>query len=266
MADDSTTANGTSQALSRAVLTALHEAHISFLIGGGYAFVRYTGIERPLKDFDVFVRERDFPATARALAAAGIRTILPFPHWLGKAVDGDEFVDIIYGSGNGAAPVDDGWFRHARADEVLGIPVRLVPPEEVIWTKAYVMERERFDGADVIHLIRQRAHDLDWSRLLARFADHWQVLLAHLVLFQFVYPSERGLIPRDVMRELMRRLERTIEAPPPSERVCRGTLLSRAQYLCAIDLWGFADARETPHGGMTGGEIESWTAAIDNAV
>jgi hypothetical protein len=263
MADETTTSHHASATLSAAVLIALREAGIPFLIGGGYAFIRYTGIERQLKDFDVFLRERDYPAAVRALTLAGIETTLPFPHWLGKAVRGDDFVDIIFGSGNGAAPVDDEWFRHARDDAVLGIPVGLVPPEEVIWTKAFVMERERFDGADVVHLLLQRAHELDWPRLLARFADHWQVLLGHLVFFQFAYPSQRGLIPRDVMRELARRLERTIEAPPPIDRFCRGTLLSRAQYLPAIGQWGFTDAREAPRGGMTEAEIEVWTAAAN---
>src|SRR5687768_7792251 len=87
--------------LSRAVLSSLKNADIPFLIGGGYAFIRYTGIERQMKDFDVFLRERDWPAAAAALERAGIGTVRTFPHWLGKAVDGDVFVDIIYGSGNG---------------------------------------------------------------------------------------------------------------------------------------------------------------------
>ena len=263
MADDPTRASHASGDLARAVLVALRDSSVPFLVGGGYAFIRYTGIDRPLKDFDIFLLERDWPAAERALGSAGIETTLPFPHWLAKAVDGDRFVDIIYGSGNGAAPVDDAWFRYSRPDGVYGVPVRIVPPEEMIWTKAYVMERERYDGADVIHLIRQRAHELDWRRLVARFADHWQVLLAHLVLFGFAYPSERGLVPSAVMRELGRRLDRTIEAPPPDDRICRGTLLSRAQYLVAVDEWGFTDARATPRGALTGSEIETWTAAID---
>src|SRR5687768_10880899 len=83
--------------LSRAVISTLASAGVPFLVGGGYAFIRYTGIERRMKDFDVFLRERDWPAAVAALEAAGISTVLTFPHWLGKAVDGDRFVDIIYG-------------------------------------------------------------------------------------------------------------------------------------------------------------------------
>ena len=252
-----------SRELSRGVLLALRNAGVPFLIGGGYAFIRYTGIERRMKDFDVFLHERDWPRAAEALEQAGIETVLTFPHWLGKAKSGDVFVDIIYGSGNGVAPVDELWFRHSVEDEVLGIPVRLVPREELLWTKSFVMERERFDGADVVHIIKVCAGDLDWRRLLGRFAENWQVLLGHLVFFGFIYPGERRLVPPEIMTELLRRQERLLAADPPADRVCRGTLISRAQYLVDVEEWMYRDAREAPRGGMTEEEIALWTAAIE---
>jgi hypothetical protein len=42
----------------------------------------------------------------------------------------------------------------------------------MIWSKAFIMERERFDGADVMHLIHENANRLDWNRLLERFGQH----------------------------------------------------------------------------------------------
>jgi hypothetical protein len=128
-------------------MTALADAGVDYLVGGAYAFERYTGIARHTKDFDVFVHPRDVDAALSALSAAGYRTELTFPHWLGKAVIGDEFVDVIFGAGNGVAVVDDEWFAHAVSDEVLGLPARLCPAEEMIWSKAFIMERERYDGA-----------------------------------------------------------------------------------------------------------------------
>ena len=76
----------------------------------------------------------------------------------------------------------------------------------MIWSKAFIQERERFDGADVIHLLRETGPSLDWPRLLMRFGDHWRVLLSHLILFGFVYPDKRQNVPAWVMDELMRRL------------------------------------------------------------
>jgi len=160
------------------------------------------------------------------------------------------------------APVDDRWFEHAVAGQVLGMPARLVPPEEMIWQKTFVQERERYDGADVAHLLRAAGRDLDWPRLVSRFGPHWRLLLAQLVLFGFVYPSERDRVPGWVMNDLTARLQAEVLAPPPEDRVCQGTLLSREQYLIDIERWGYADPRERPEGNMTPGDIDRWTRAI----
>ncbi len=101
--------------------------------------------------------------------SAGYRSELYFSHWLGKAFHGTDFVDIIFSSGNGACPVDDKWFARAVVGKVLGRDVRLIPVEEMIWQKAYIMERERFDGADVNHLLRACGAKLDWDHLIKRF-------------------------------------------------------------------------------------------------
>jgi hypothetical protein len=123
------------------------------------------------------------------------------------------------------------------------------------------MERERYDGADVAHILRASADSLDWPRLLQRFGDHWRVLLHHLVLFGFIYPCERHRVPAAVMRELMGRLDTELTRPAAA-RACQGTLISRAQYLVDVDHWGYADPRLAPQGNMTSEERERWTAGI----
>ena len=89
---------------------------------------------------------------------------------------------------------------------ILDTPVKIVSLEEMIWQKSYIMERERFDGADIAHLLLKCAERIDWEYLLTRFGPDWRVLLSHLVLFGFIYPSRIGSVPRDVMEELLRRL------------------------------------------------------------
>ena len=243
-------------------LTAFATAGIDVLVGGAYAFGRYTGIERYTKDLDVFVKEADFHPTLRVLEEAGFSVEVPFPHWLGKAHCGDYFVDVIHSSGNGVARVDDEWFQRAPRDTVFDLDARLCPAEEMIWSKSFIQERERFDGADVAHLLRARAGELDWPRLLRRFGPHWRVLLAHLVLFGFIYPAERVRVPGWVMRSLLRRLEASLAATLPPGRVCRGTLLSRQQYLVDVEQWGYLDARALDDNPMSEDDIAAWTAAI----
>jgi hypothetical protein len=247
-------------------MRALAEAGVPFLVGGAYALERTTAIERHTKDFDVFVRPGDRDRALAALAAVGCRTELTHPHWLAKARDAAapeaRFIDVIYRSGNGIAEVDNAWFAHAPESEVLGERVRLTPPEETLWSKCYIMERERFDGADVAHLIRAAGDRLDWDRLLARFGPHWRVLLAHLILFGFIYPAERAKVPARVMHSLIDRLRAETRAPAPDAPLCQGTLLSRAQYLVDLERDGLEDARAEPRGSMTPEDIEHWTEAI----
>jgi hypothetical protein len=244
-------------------LRALLEDGVPFLVGGGVAMAAYCGIRRFTKDLDVFVLSEDVPRVLGAFSKAGFRTETPFPHWLAKAYGGNgEFIDVIFNSGNGVAPVDREWFVHAVAARLLGVDVALCPPEETIWSKAFVMERERFDGADVVHLLLACGASLDWPRLVRRFGEHWPVLFAHLVLFAYVYPDEAGCVPPGVTASLLQRLGS--EAGPMAEacsRTCRGTLLSREQYLPDIAR-GWRDARLPPTGTMSVEAVGRWTEAI----
>jgi len=232
-------------------LKALQASRVPFLVGGAYALASHTGIVRHTKDFDVFTRPEDCTRVLEVLSAIGCRTEITDPRWLAKAHSGEDFIDIIFSSGNGIAVVDDGWFEHAIEAKVLGLSVQLCPPEETIWSKSFVMERERYDGADVAHLLRAYGDCLDWERLLARFGPHWRVLLSHLILFGFIYPFERGRIPPSVMEVLLDRVRSEMHHPPTAGQLCQGTLLSRVQYAIDIDRWGYQDARLPPSGDKT---------------
>ncbi len=247
----------------RRVVSTLERARIPFLVGGAFAMHRYAGIARFTKDLDLFLRPSHVDAALDALAAAGHRTELTAPHWLAKCTEDDILVDLIFSSGNGVVTVDDEWFDHAVDDELLGLPVRLIPAEEMIWSKAYIMERERFDGADVAHVIHGQAERIDWDHLVARFGEHWRVLLAHLALFGFVYPTERTRIPRRIMRDLIDRLARELASEFDGDRITQGTLLSSGQYRVDTHDRGFKDARLLPPADLTTDDIEAVEAARD---
>ena len=247
----------------RETLEILDRAEVPFLVGGAFAFACYTDVKRDTKDFDLFLRHRDLPSALEALHKAGYLIEITHPHWLAKVYKGKESVDLIYRSGNGVSEVDDLWFARAVPGRALGMDVLLCPVEEIVWTKAFIMERERFDGADVMHLFRSCEASIDWDRLVFLFGEHWRVLFAHLILFGFIYPSHRNLIPQRVEQMMMRRLDHERGQEPPQERICRGTLLSRAQYLKDIEQWGYHDPRLQPTGTMTSSDIQHWTEAIE---
>src|SRR2546421_2442902 len=240
----------------------LRAAEIPFLIGGAYVVEVYAGVSRSTKDSDLYIRPNELKPALNALARAGYETELTFPHWLAKATFEGDMLDLIFRAGNGLCEVDDSWFERARDDELLGVPVKLCAPEEMIWMKAYIMERERFDGADIAHILRCFAAEIDWPHMVSRFGPDWRVLLSHLILFGYVYPGERARIPVAIMADLITRLRSEARTAGP-ERLCSGTLLSRQQYLVDLQEWGFRDARLEQRVQMNEKDIADWTDAIE---
>jgi Nucleotidyl transferase of unknown function (DUF2204) len=253
---------GSPNEFHRKSVAALHAAEVPFLIGGAYVVEVYAGVSRGTKDFDLYVRPDHVKAALGALARAGYETELTFPHWLAKATRAGDVVDLIFRAGNGLCEVDDSWFERALDEKLLGLPVKLCAPEEMIWMKAYIMERERFDGADIAHILRCYAAEIDWPHLVRRFGPDWRVLLSHLILFGYIYPGERARIPAGVMEDLMTRLRGEANTSGP-DRLCRGTLLSRQQYLMDVQEWGLRDARLEERVRMDEKDIAAWTAAIE---
>jgi hypothetical protein len=252
---------GKANRLHRRSVVALQDADIPFLIGGAYMVEVFTGISRQTKDFDLYLRPQHVDLALDALKRAGYQIKKPFPHWLAKAERGRDRIDLIFRAGNGLCEVDNSWFKRAHSSTFLGLRVKLCSPEEMIWMKAYIMERERFDGADIVHILRSWAERLDWPHLLRRFGSDWRVLLSHLVLFGYIYPSERDRIPTAIMGDLIARLRSELRAPG-ADRICNGTLLSRKQYLLDIRERGFRDARLQQRVHMNAKDIANWTRAI----
>lgn len=247
----------------RRALRVLADAQVPFLVGGAFAHACFTGIRRSTKDLDLFIRREDYERVAALVGCEGWHAEIAYPHWLAKVYAGEDFIDLIFNSGNGVAPVDDHWFRNNRQAEVLGVPVRLANVEDGLLSKAFIMERERFDGADVAHLLQANAEQLDWAGLVERFGPHWRVLLAHLTLFGYIYPGERHRLPRWVMDKLIGRLAAETHRPPTEDlRICAGTLLSREQYLHDVEQLGYVDGRLTPATTMKPEDVAVWTEAI----
>jgi hypothetical protein len=243
----------------RSALAYLNSGRVEYLVGGAYAMEWITRIKHRTKDLDLFVRCRDLARMLSALRRFGCDTSLPGPHWLSKAVWHNHVIDVIFGAGNGQIAVDDLWFENATAGEAFGVPVRLCPVEESIWMKSFIMERERYDGADVAHFIQARAEQLNWDRLLHRFGSDWPILLSHLILFGYIYPAERRRIPSWVMETLLERALSDSEEVV-YQRLCRGGLLSRAQYAVDFEDWDYVDARVRPFGQMTPEDAAVWSA------
>lgn len=221
-------------------LSILLESRAPFMLGGGMAVVHYTGIVRDTKDLDIFCKPSEYPRILKLFAEKGYQTELTDVRWLAKVFKDGYYMDIIFDTVNNICTVDDAWYDHATAGEFQGYPVKFVPVEELLWCKIFVQNRERFDGADVNHLILKRGKEINWKRLLSRLDQHWHLLLAQFIVFQFVYPSEyRHILPRWLFDELMNRANEQYELPPAVEKVCRGPIIDQTQYKVDIKEWDY---------------------------
>lgn len=219
----------------------LAESGVPFLLAGTFALSAYTGISRQTKDVDVFCRPGDYPHILARFKRLGYRIVIEDDRWIAKVLKGRLFLDVIFASSNGVVPIDDRWFEHARQSTVLGTPVKVIGPTELVWSKCFIQARDRYDGADIAHMILRGSDQIDWARLLHHMDVHWELLLIHLLGFQWIYPSERDKVPRWLMDELLRRLAVKRHEHTPGEKVCRGRLLSSKDYQIDVKLWGFKD-------------------------
>ena len=227
----------------RRALDALNAAGVAHVVAGAYAIYEHTGIYRKTKDLDLFFEPSAIVPAARALHAAGFVTRLEDPHWLAKATYGEYFVDMIFGMGNGVSLIDHGWVEHSRPGILAAVPVRIAPPEELIWHRLFIGERHRHDVADILHLILCLGDTLDWERLVSRAGEHWPLLLAQLSTFSYVYPGYRSNVPAWVYEQLLDRARAELSEDVEDVDFTRGPLISRFSFMIDVREWGFGDPR-----------------------
>jgi hypothetical protein len=222
-------------------LRLLAESGIPFLLSGTYAVTAYTGLVRPTKDLDVFCKAGDYPKILAYFQQRGYRTEVEDERWIAKVFQGERFFDVIFNMSNGTLQITDEWFQGTDTIEVYGTRAKITPPTELIWSKVFIQDRYRYDGADVAHVILKQADAIEWKRLLSYMEPYWEVLLNHLLNFRFIYPTKRELVPKWLMEELIGRLTAQLVLPPAKVEVCRGRLFSPRDYITDITDWGFAD-------------------------
>jgi hypothetical protein len=227
------------QEFYRTALQLLVDNNLSFLMGGGFAFKQYTGITRDLKDLDLFCKAGEYPRILKLFSENGFQTELTDVRWLAKIYKNEHYIDLIFNTVNNICFVDNTWFEYAVPGEEFGVPVRYIPPEELLWCKVYVQNRERYDGADVNHIILRYGRKLDWNRIWSRLEQHWHLLLAQFLIFQFVYPTERDIIPKWLFDTLLENAKEQYELPVPVEKVCLGPIIDQTQYRTDITDWEY---------------------------
>src|SRR6266481_4264590 len=129
------------EALFREVIQLMEQENVPFAVSGAFALHEHTGIWRDTKDLDLFLPPSQMQPALRQFEEAGFETELRDPIWLGKAWQNGYFVDFITGMSNAVIQVDQSWIDRSIHAEVLGVPTRVLAPEELIASKIFVTRR-----------------------------------------------------------------------------------------------------------------------------
>jgi hypothetical protein len=229
--------------LFRDVLQALENSSVPYAVSGAFALRHHTGICRFTKDLDLFVTAVNCEAALGCLRQAGMETWVKDPVWLAKASRDGFFVDLITGMSNGLITVEDLWIERAHPAVVYGVRTRVLAPEELVASKIFVARRERFDGADIAHIIYSTYGSFDWKREMELVGEHWEMLLWALVLFRYAYPAQSHHVPAEIWRDLLRRFEREIREHNP-QAPFRGSLVDDNMFAIDVNEWDMANLME----------------------
>ncbi|HLJ27262.1 MAG TPA: nucleotidyltransferase [Candidatus Angelobacter sp.] len=223
--------------LFREVIERMNDSKVQCVVSGAFALHEHTGIWRDTKDLDLFMPAYEVQRALKVLNKDGFQTEVVDAVWLAKAWRGDYFVDLITGMSNGVIRVDYSWIKRASGAEVCGVPIRVLAPEELIASKVFVTRRERFDGADICHVIYGTQGKFDWNRLFRLMGEHWEMLLWCLVLYHYVYPAYSEYVPSKIWDELLQRFK--IELKHPNKHLqFRGSLIDENMFAIDVEEWG----------------------------
>jgi Nucleotidyl transferase of unknown function (DUF2204) len=225
------------QTLFQEILSLFEETGIKYAVAGAYALHAHTGICRDTKDLDVFLTAANAQVALRRLRDRGFGCEMCDPVWLYKAHRNEYFVDLITGMSNAVVTVEDSWIERAKPAVVEGVNSRVLAAEELLASKLFVTRRERFDGADIAHVIYVTHGELDWERILALAGENWEMLFWALVLFHYIYPGQTDYVPLGVWDPLIARFQEAILHPDPKARF-RGSLVDDKMFAIDVKEWG----------------------------
>ena len=226
--------------LFREILGLLQTKKVPFAVAGAFALRQHTGISRDTKDLDLFLTSGNAKKALIVLEGEGLECEVCDPVWLYKAHRDEFFVDLITGMSNAVIVVEDSWIERARPAVIYDMATRVLGAEELIASKLFVTRRERFDGADIAHVIYGTQGKLDWQRVLQLVGEHWEMLLWALVLFRYSYPAQTNFVPRELWQELIHRYEDAILHVDPKAKF-RGSLIDEKMFAIDVNEWGLAN-------------------------
>lgn len=187
-------------------------------LGGALAVAAYIGLVREHKDVDLYVLPEQRAQRIELINQLGLEDYYACEAydqaWIYRAHQNGTLVDVIWEMANHLAPVDEGWLTQGAAVEVEGLRLCLLPPEELIWTKFHVLQKDRCDWPDVLNLLYATGSQIDWMQLLTRLGDDAPLLTGALAVNSWLCPGAARQVPGWVWQRLQLNPPNTWTATP----------------------------------------------------
>jgi hypothetical protein len=190
----------------RCVLERLRAEGVPLALGGGLAIGVYTGQPRNTKDMDIYILPAHREQVISVMTSCGLCDYFEKKEydraWIYRGNQDDVIVDAIWAMANKRALVDHGWLDRGPVIRMFEEPVRVIPPEELIWSKLYVVQRDRCDWPDIMNLLHSVGRNLNWRHLADRVAEDLALLRAVVSMFSWVSPESARTLPQHVWNML----------------------------------------------------------------
>jgi hypothetical protein len=183
----------------REFIDAAEQAGLKPMVGGGLAFTAYSDRKRDTKDVDFHVVKDDIERYRQVLGELGFTDYYEVEaydrSWIYRAHREEKIIDLIWSLPNHRLQVDYTW--HARGHDacIHDRRVRLMPAEELVKTKMYVLQRDRSDWPDVLNIVHRYAKRMDWDHLLRIVGKDARLLGALLNTYAWLCQGQVDSIP-----------------------------------------------------------------------
>jgi len=218
-------------------IDAVRSAQVPFMLGGGFALAAFTGRWRDTKDIDFYIKPQDRELVIQALSLAGFKDYFserPYDRrWIYRSCQSGVIVDIIWAMANQRAQVDDQWFERSGSLEFCGQKLRIVPPEELMWCKLYILQRDHCDWTDVFNLLYAVGPQLDWRHLIERLEEDTPLLKGLLNVYGWLCPRYVLKLPPELWKLL------GVSPPRPAQK-------HKRNHIRLLDSRGWFAALQSP--------------------
>jgi hypothetical protein len=184
----------------RSVLRNARARGVRVAMSGGFTSSFYTALWRNTKDMDLCILPQDRESMIEATREAGLHDLydeMPYDRrWIYRSTCEGIIVDIIWRLANMQGDVDDVWLSAGPDVRLYDETLKLVPPEEMIWSKIHIVQRERCDWPDIMNMLYATGSALDWRRLIERLKDEERLLSSVLLIFSWITPGRARTFPQ----------------------------------------------------------------------